>query len=652
MKKISAFLLFLLAFISSTLVAQEEKSSKMGQTTIEELQMRFYDKDSTAGAVVLYEHANIYLDTENDNNTRTDFYYRIKILDPSAFDLASVTINLYKKKKIKDLEAITYNLSEDRIIKNHLLENDIFTTKESTNWTTKKFTLSNIKVGSVIEYKYSILSPYSGIEDWSFQSDIPKIKSEFNAAILANYKYNVRIIGLLKLNKNNFSIKKRCVYLDGLGFGSCLVYSYGINDVPAFKEEDYMLAKKNYISRLSFDLKSFTDTKGYVEKYTTTWEEADKKLKSNFFNNQTSKKNYFKKRIPDSILATKNSLKKAQKIYTFIQNHYTWNKKYWTNDDIKVKEAFDDKLGDVGEINLSLFNSLNAANIDANLVVLSTRNNGVPTKLYPIIYDYNYVIVNIKIGETDYFLDATEKMLPFAALPIRTLNGEARIINFKEKGSWVTLKPQQSSIKNIRTKLSLNKDGELNGFLNIRYTGYYAYNQREKLATLTEENYLDDFESKNPDLVVKTYNIKEEKNIYKPLDETFNIQINKAESLGSKIRINPFLFDRTKENPFKLKERFYPVNFGAPKKINYSLSLQIPENYTISQLPKNKAFALPNNGGLFILKAEYKNNELTIFTRFKIHKKAYSSDEYFALKEFFNQIIIAENSYIIIENKK
>ena len=42
----------------------------MGQTTLEELQMSFYNKHSTAGAVVLYEHANVYHNTENDNDSQ------------------------------------------------------------------------------------------------------------------------------------------------------------------------------------------------------------------------------------------------------------------------------------------------------------------------------------------------------------------------------------------------------------------------------------------------------------------------------------------------------------------------------------------------------------------------------------------------------
>ena len=56
MKKI---LLLLFLLLSITLFSQKIKSSKMCQTTLDELQMIVYDKDSTATAVVLYEHANL-----------------------------------------------------------------------------------------------------------------------------------------------------------------------------------------------------------------------------------------------------------------------------------------------------------------------------------------------------------------------------------------------------------------------------------------------------------------------------------------------------------------------------------------------------------------------------------------------------------------
>jgi len=618
MKNIAFLLLF---FISTSILSQQSKSSKMGQTTIDELKMTVYDKDSTATAVVLYEHANVYLDPDHDYKTRTDYYYRIKILDKKAFDFADVEINLFKEKKAINIKAITYNLSENGgLSKNVINQNQIFKVKDSENWSSIKFTMPNLKEGSVIEYSYSIISPYLGLNDWYFQSSIPKIKSELDAAILGNYKYNVRLVGFLKLDKDNPSIKKRCLIIDGIGEGACVIYSYGMNDIPAFEEEDYMLSKKNYISRLVFDLKTHTSTRGVVENYTTTWKQADKQLKDIFLNNQTSKKSFFKKNIPEDILNTEDQLTKAKEIYSFIKNHYTWNEVYWNSGDEKIKKAFDNKTGSAGEINLSLYNSLKAVDIDANLVILSTRNNGIPTKLFPVIFDFNYVIVQVIIDNKEYYLDATNKFLPFGEIPVRCLNGQARLINYSEESNWITLKPIKKSIKNISTKLILNDDGDFEGQLKINRQGYEALQQRETLAKYTEDSYLESFEEKYTDIEVNDYQVDFEKELDKQLEEVFDIKILSTSNLSNKVRINPFFFDRLKQNPFKLKERSYPINFGYFRANNFSLSLTFPKEYKVTQLPKSKAFSLPNNGGLFSMNSTLKENTIIIYVRFNIKR--------------------------------
>jgi hypothetical protein len=649
MRKIFLPLLLMLSLVS---LSQTNKTSKFKQTTLDELKMTVYDKDSAATAVVLYEHANLYTDVSHNYETRTDFYFRIKILDKAAFDLATISINLYKKKRILDLKATTYNLTEiGTVNKTELTENKIYTEELSENWTSKNFTLPNIKVGSVIEYSYSIISPYSGIDDWSFQSDIPKISSEFDAAVLGNYNYNIRVIGFLKLDKDKPSIKKNCIYVDGVGEGGCAIYSYGMYDIPTFKEEDYMLSKKNYISRLAFNLKTYQSPKGVVEKYTTTWKEADKKLKDIFLNHQTSKTSFFKKNIPTDILNIENDLERAKSIYSFINHHFTWNEKFWNTDDEKIKDAFNNKSGSAGEINLSLFNSLKAAKIDANLVILSTRNNGIPTTLFPVIFDFNYVIVKTTINTTEYYLDATNKYLPFGQVPVRCLNGEARLIDYSGESNWGVLKPKIATSKQITAKLELNEDGDLKGMLMIRRLGYAALNQREKINLLSKDNYLEGFEADNPEVEVEDYRVNFKDEIDKPLQEIFKIKMLLTDGLTNKIRINPFFFDRLKENPFKLKARKYPVDFGYARKNNFALSIKIPDSYKVTQLPKTIAISLPNDGGLFIVNSDQKENVISLFVRFHIKRQVYLAEEYDALKEFFKQIALAENSIIILEKK-
>lgn len=639
----------ILLLLQTTVFAQKHKSTTIGKINEEELEMKFYDKDTLANALVLYEHANIYIDEENDYKFRTDHYYRIKIFDKEAYSLANINIPFYDKETVKDVKAVTYNLNGDGIDKTWLKEDAIFTTKETEYWSQTKFTLPNLKEGCVIEYVYSVISPYSRLDDWYFQSETPKLNSEYNASILGNYKYNIRLVGTKELDKKDFSSTEDCIHVPGMKSGSCVNYTFGMRDIPAFKEEDYMLSKKNYMSRLILDQLSYTDVYGAVKKYTKTWEDADKTLKRLFLDNQTSKQNFFKKNLPEEILNVEDDLERAKQIYKYIQNKLFWDGNYWTQGDLKVKNTFDEGTGSVDAINLVLHNSLNAAGIKNYLVASSTRNNGLPTKLYPITKDFNYITVKAVIDDKSYFLDATDKKLAFGQIPFKCLNGEGRVLDFDNGGYWEPIKTKSSSILSIQSELELNDVSELEGELRITRSGYYALDERKELDSMSDDEYLDDFETKNPNLLVNDYEAKNETELEKPLEQKFSITLDHSYTNSSTIRINPFFFNKILKNPFKLDERTFDVDYGYPRTLYYTVKINIPDTYSITKLPEKKAIALPNSGGNFMLNISESDNSIMVTTRLYILKKTFSPDEYFYLKEFYNQIIKAQQSYIQLE---
>ncbi len=652
MKKVFLLIVFLL--ITTFSFSQRSKSVKMGQATLEELKMTVYDKDSTAVAVVLYEQGNTFMNPAKDHNLSTNYYYRIKILKKEGFDKGIVQIPFYKNESVDNIKAITYNIVANSIQKKNVLEKDIFKNKETENWTTLTFTLPDIKVGSVIEYSYTYTTPYfQGLEDWYFQSDIPKVKSEYESAILGNYMYNVGLRGFLKLDKNNPSVIKRCVNIPGLTQGGCTVLSLGMNHIPAFKEEGYMTSKKNFISRVTFELESFTSASGSKIRYTDTWKSTDKRFKSgDYFGSELRKSNFFKKNLPQELISEKNTLEKAKNIYYFIQNHYTNNGKSFSYSKIDTKKSFNDKVGTLADINISLFNALKAADLDVKIALLSTRSNGLPTKIYPVITDFNYVIVLLKIDEEEYFLDATNKQLTFGLTPFSTLNGNVRVMDFKKGSYWKSLAPKYESNEKINLSVTISEDGEIKGLLRVFNSGYDAYNLKSELNSTSQENYLEKYEANNS-LEVNDYKVSGLERNSNQITQTFNFNFEAInEGLQDKIYLNPFFHEKAQTNPFKLTERLYPVNFGYKRNYIYRASIHLPENYSIGELPKSRAFSLPNNGGSFIFNIKKLNAKISIFYKFQLNKVAYTNQEYFALKEFFHQIVKAQSTMITLAKIK
>jgi hypothetical protein len=67
--------------------------------------------------------------------------------------------------------------------------------------------------------------------------------------------------------------------------------------------------------------------------------------------------------------------------------------------------------------------------------------------------------------------------------------------------------------------------------------------------------------------------------------------------------------------------------------------MDVPKGYKVISSPQEKAIGLPNKAGKFVLRSLVSDKKISLNYRFKIEKKVFTSQEYFYLKEFFNQII-------------
>jgi len=652
MKKI---IYYLLIFFTLHLNSQNIKRTPFfGHISKEELEMKVYKKDTTANAVILYEYGKTIVENkDNEIYLKTTVYTKIKILNKEGEEHATVKIyisNNEKKstEKVKHLKAITYNLNEPNT---YLNSDQVYTNTINENLKEVTFTFPNVKAGSVMEYQYDLVSDFFfNFSGWTFQSNIPKIQSEFHALIPGNWRYNRNLRGLIKLSTNKADIKKNCFSIDGRS-ADCEQLTYIMKDIPAYiEEEKYSTSKNNYISKIKFELAEIFFTDGTSEKFTTSWKETDKKLKYDESLGRQSKNNsFFLKNLPNELLMIQDPLKQSEAIYKYIQDHFVLNKdKIYIFDDVDVKKAFKEELGSVSEINLALISALKVAGIDAKIILLSTRDRGFPTKLHPVMTDFNYLAAHITINNSSFLLDASDDFLSFNMLPFHALNSYGRVLDFENGSYWFSLEPKVKTYERIKANLTLNDNGTLIGNVQETNNGYFSKIKRELIHHKSEEKYLIDLEDENEKLEILSYTNKELEKLENPLVENFEVEISATESVGNTIYLNPFISKYIK-NPFQLKQRNYPVNFGFKIKEIYLAKISIPKNYIIKSVPKSTAYKIPGNGGLFTANFKKEENTITIITRIQLNKTIYKTDEYENLKEFFNQIIKTQNSLITLE---
>ena len=647
--------LLLVFFVSaSTLQAQEIYNSSDIKVTGAEIEATSYDRDSTANAIYIYEKGFSRFMDNGNYNLFTDYSAKIKIFNREGYKHANVAIKLFRndksREKIHNLVATTYYV-ENGIKKSATLDPQKVYTEKNENYDLIKFTFPNLVPGAVLVYSYLKESPFIfNFEPWYFQGEIPKIYSGYDTEIFGNYSYNIKKVGELPLDINTTGIKKRCYQTTPTANpADCVVSSYGMYNVPAFIEEPYLTSKFNYIARIDYELKEMAKFDGEIVKITKSWNDVDKELRQEqSIGRQLNRTSLVKDLLPNDLQQMSNDLTKAKAIYAFVKKNYKWNGEYKIYGGVDLKDLLKDKSGNISSINILLHNIYEEQGFKVLPVLSSTRANGFPTKLYPVLSEFNYLMVQLDVEGKKYLLDATEKNLDFGTVPFRSLNGYARLLDLKNGSSWIDIEPAVTSSVMLRDSIKLNADGTSTGESKHIFTGYHALRSRDALENLSEAEIFSSLSNPGKHTRADGTTLENKEDASQPLFINYQLT-NESQKINEAIYVNPFAFAFFNKNPFQLKERHYPIDFGYSDAYNYSVNIEIPENHHVAELPEQKLLRLPNNGGsMQFVATQTDERNVLVHYRISFPQSSYSSGFYPYLKKFFDAIIEVQNQSIIV----
>lgn len=650
---------FSLAFLS--LIAS---SQDVGKVTLDDLMMTRYEKDTSAGAVVLKEFGHASIRNGDGYNLIFKYFVRIKILNKNGLSQSNIEIPLYvhdanRFERIVELEASSYNIEGGLIHEEALKNKNVFEEERHKSVKVKKFAIPNVRVGSVIELAYTLESPFIfNFREWEFQSDIPKVESEYWALIPGVYTYNITLRGFLRLSRNDSSIEKNCIGTSTGGISGgfsadCALMKFGMKDIPAFVEEDYMTAKSNFVSSIQFELSEIRHPDGRVDKITKEWKDAESELRQESrFGVQLKRGRDIGTEVRKLVEGEEDELTKATRVFEFIRDWYVWNETYGKYSEFGIKKAFDERKGNVGDINLSLVAALRFAGLDAEPVILSTRENGTVIEIHPVLSEFNYVIAKVNIGDKVYLADATDRYFPFGMLPERCLNGKGRAIG-DAKSYWIDLHPVETGKTVSMFALKLDSAGVIRGKLTTTFLGYDAVSKRREILSFPSlDDYIHELRNILGQIEITAHELKNIEDKNKSVIRVLDIELRAFDDAEvSSFLFNPFLVDKWSENPFKSTERLYPVDFGTPMERVTIFNMEYPPDFQIVNMPDKVGLSLPNSGGHYIFETRTQDNRLLIHNSLSIRKTVFTSTEYHYLKELFNRIIQVQNGELIFKKK-
>lgn len=630
------FLLFFLACISTVSWAQTDSPiTPFGQVSVAELKMKQCPFDSSAAAMILFDKGEAVMDISQGLTFRR--HVRIKIFNKDAADQWATKVVYYSKMEDSFIKfkASTYNLVNDKIIETKVGDEGLFKGKFDKYTNQARFTLPQVVAGSIIEYTYTISSnELYGPPDWQFQYEIPVGWSEYQTFIPSYFTFQEDLQGFY------YPIKTK-----GKGDSDVRILS----NIPAFKAEPSISSEENYISKLRLFVSEIWVPGQPVRKVIKSWGSIARGVYEGDLGIQIRGSGFLKKIVEEQTAGIIEADKKVSKLYDFVRQNVSWNEFTDVIPDRPFKEVLDSKKGSSSEINAMLVSLLQKADIDASPVLIRDREDGEIKPFLPVFKQFNDLICMVKIGDKVMLLDATEPTLPQHVLPERCLNGEGLMIA-KDYFEWIPLTSAKSR-KNVSCDLKLDDSGQLSGKVTYSRDGSFGMGVRKNYKAEGQEKYVKALaESRSWEISKSTFENMDD--AHNPAKEVHDLTIgNAAQATGSMIYLNPFFTERLEENPFRLEERKYPVDFGAPFDLVYMGKIEIPAGYVVEELPKAKAMALPEQGGRYTFNLTTTGNVISVVSQMIINKATYTTEQYPLLREFYAQIVAKQAEQIVLKKQ-
>jgi len=629
----------------------QAKTSTFGQPVLEELKMKVYPADSSAEAVVLSDIGSAAL-FKDDNRGYVAIHKRrvkIKILKKSALGRATVTVPLYRlndnqQEVIDRLEGFTYNLLPDGSFQRDPLQKDaIFEERRTSQQYIKRFTLPNVREGSVIEYAYEMTSDFVfELPEWHFQQDVPVQWSEYRLTILPGFEYRILFQGYEPL-----TIDKSRSVVDGIE------YHWAMKDLPGLREEPLMLSPENYRAKVWFEL-TRTSLPGMnsPRTYAKTWDGLDRTLITDENYGGALRRTNFLKPVAEAVLAsaaTTDTLQWIEAAHRQIARVMSWNKTRGLFPSRSgLKAVYEAKTGTATDLNMLLIGLLNEMGLEAKPVILSTKANGSISKEYPLLGKFDYTIGLVNVGGKELLLDATDPYLRPGALPVRCLNGEGRLVAMRG-ARWVKLTSTDRFRRTGQLQLAVQPDGSVKGTVTFAFMGYIGAEFRRLALAAGIDPVKQQFRTQHANWQWGGLEIA---NLDKP-DEALLLtgQIRYTDNTASspsRIYLRPLSMASLRNNPFKAPNRRYPVDMGAPQEEIYTATYTIPEGYTVEEAPKPVNLVLPDNGGRFSFLLQVTGNQIQVSSRLVLQKAIFLPQEYDGLRLFYDKVVAKHAEQLVL----
>ncbi len=614
----------------------------------EELKMTAEPQAPGAPAIILYRQV------DRDDNGRTsheDNYFRLKILTEEGRKYADVEIPYFKgSEDIVNIRAHTIKPDGTSVNFDGKIFEKSLVKARGLRYLAKTFALSDVEVGGIIEYYYTVDLQHVYDSHWILSQELFTKSARFS---LRPYKSSYVPIGL------RWSWQGLSPGSQPKG-GPDGVVRMEVSSIAAFQTEDFMPPANELRSRVDFIYDEGL-TERDPEKF---WKQFGKK-RNEALESFIGKRKAMEEAVAQIISPADPPEIKLRKLYDRVQQirNTSYELRKTQQEEKREKEKIAENVEEVWKrgygngVQLTwLYLALvRAAGFEAYGCWVSDRRQYffVPQTMQSRKLDANVVL--IKLNGKDLYFDPGAAFTPFGLLTWSETGVQGLRLD-KDGGSWIqTALPPSSESQIARTaKLTLSSDtNDLEGKLTVTYTGLEAMYHRldaRDADEVTRKKFLEEaVKGQIPGTVEAELTNKPDWNSSElPLVAEFAIRVSGWVSHAGKRMVLPAgLFTAGEKRIFEHANRVHPIYFEYPFEKIDDVTIELPSGWLVGSVPPPRT----EDGHivLYDLKVEDHKDTLHLTRKLIVDVLLLQQKYYMALRNFFQAVRAGDEEQIVLQ---
>lgn len=635
------------------------RASEFQQPTPDELKMTVDSAAPEASAVYLY-----YEEIDNDPLHYRSIYARIKVLTDKGKDLATVNLPYLRNDwKITDIAGRTIH-PDGTVVPLTGKPEDLMSSKSGNREVGRKvFTLPEVTVGSIIEYRYQIRYGDNHFSSplWQIQRDYYVHKAHYVFTPFENFMPHPNQTSSNYLTDAKGNVVNTLLWWFNLPKGSGVAqgmnnYTVDVTDIPAAPDEEYMPPIQSVLYKVFFYYKSAHNAQEYWTNAAKEWSKDVDKF--------AEPSNTIKQAVAGIVSPGDSEQVKAQKLYKAVEaldnTDYSRAKSASEMKALKIKEArhaedtWKQKSGSSEAIALLYLAMARAAGLTAFAMKVVDRDDGVFDPSYMDMDQLDSTLVLVGIDGKGVLLDPGQKMCTFGQ--VKWNHSDAGGMRQSPQGPGYEKTPGQLYSDN-----SLQRDGDVTLDANGGMTGYFTFTLRGQDALRWRQEAL----KSNPDDLKKGFDkwvqpmmpqgVEGNVDHFLGLDDPDSnlMAIVKAKgtlgtALPKRLLLPEVFFESRGTEPFvKEAKRLEPVDMRYAEQITDNVVYHLPAGYTVEGAPQDAKDVWQQHAA-YVLKTQIAAGQVRVDRVLARGFDLATADEYQDLRGFYQKVAASDQSEVVL----